>query len=223
MKLNLKSIVLISFLIVATSMNAQDNKHEFRANLGIGIDQHLRNVQERYINDYHLDPVVLCMQLPYINQVSASLEYFNHINKHWAIGGIFGISAASCDNARFKDEDIDFYSYFINYFFDPTSDFSFKSSSQYLMPAFKYSWIPQKHFCLYSKAAIGIMHYKQDVTCDKMPFLERHENGIRLAYQFSPVGCEFGGERIRGFFELGYGKQGIYNAGILFYLNKQKR
>ena len=218
MKLNLKSIVLISFLIVATSMNAQNNKHEFRANFGIGIDQHLRNVQERYINDYHLEPAGIFSLLDHGWQASGTLEYYYHINKHCAIGGSFGITEASCGGARFKDEDIDFYSYFINYFFDPTSDFSFKSSSQYLMPAFKYSWIPREHFCLYSKAAIGIMHYKQDVTCDKMPFLERHENGIRFAYQFSPVGCEFGGERIRGFIELGYGKQGMYNTGVLLNL-----
>ena len=211
----------MAFMIVATSLNAQDHKHEIRIGGGLGIDPHLQNVRNRFIDTNNLEESDFCG----INGIQATgfIEYFNHINKHWAIGGSIGISEASGGGARFKNEDINFYSYFINYFFDPTSDFSFKSSSQYLMPAFKYSWIPQKHFCLYSKAAIGIMHYKQDVTCDKMPFLERHENGIRLAYQFSPVGFEFGGERIRGFFELGYGKQGIYNAGILFYLNKQKR
>jgi hypothetical protein len=217
MKLNLKSIVFMALMIVATSLNAQDYKHEFRIGGGLGIDPHLQNVRNRFVDTNNLEESDFCG----INGIQATgfIEYFNHINKYWAIGGNIGISEASGGGARFKREYTNAISYLFELFFlFLTSDFEFHSTSQYLMPAVKYSWIPRNHFCLYSKVALGIMHYKQDITCDELASPQRHENGFRLAYQFSPVGCEFGGERIRGFIELGYGKQGMYNAGVLLNL-----
>lgn len=207
----------MAFMIVATSLNAQDHKHEIRIGGGLGIDPHLQNVRNRFVDTNNLEESGFCG----ISGIQATgfIEYFNHINKHWAIGGSIGISEASGGGARFKREYANAISELADQFFRfLTTDFDFHSTSQYLMPAVKYSWISRHHFCLYSKAALGIMHYKQDITCDKLPSPQRHENGIRLAYQFSPVGCEFGGERIRGFIELGYGKQGMYNTGVLLNL-----
>ena len=86
------------------------------------------------------------------------------------------------------------------------------------MPSVKYSWIAKNHFRLYTKAALGIQHYKLDAISRGNSYPETHENNCKVAYQFSPVGIEVGGERMRGFLELGYGKQGIYNIGMLLNL-----
>ena len=83
----------MAFMIVATSLNAQDHKHEIRIGGGLGIDPHLQNVRNRFVDTNNLEESGFCG----ISGIQATgfIEYFNHINKHWAIGGSIGISEAS--------------------------------------------------------------------------------------------------------------------------------
>ena len=40
----------MAFMIVATSLNAQDHKHEIRIGGGLGTDPHLQNVRNRFVD-----------------------------------------------------------------------------------------------------------------------------------------------------------------------------
>lgn len=219
-----------SFLKVATSLSilltipayGQTNKHEIRANFGMGVDSHVKDRCDQYIENFNLEG-----SSPFgISgiQAAGTLEYFYHLNKHWAIGANLGIAESEAE-ARVKwgdkAKDGDTFSYVfggIIYCLFPTSDIQIHTNSQFLMPSVKYSWIAKNHFRLYTKAALGIQHYKLDAISRGNSYPETHENNCKVSYQFSPVGIEVGGERMRGFLELGYGKQGIYNIGMLLNL-----
>ncbi len=45
----------MAFMIVATSLNAQDHKHEIRIGGGLGIDPHLQNVRNRFVDTNNLE------------------------------------------------------------------------------------------------------------------------------------------------------------------------
>ena len=219
-----------SFLQVATSLSilltipayGQTNKHEIRATFGMGVDSHVKDRCEQYIENFNLEK-----SSPFgISgiQAAGTLEYFYHLNKHWAIGANLGIAESEAEarvkwSERAKDGDAISYVFGgILYSLFPFSDISIHTKSQYLMPSVKYSWIAKNHFRLYTKAALGIQHYKLDAISRGNSYPETHENNCKVAYQFSPVGIEVGGERMRGFLELGYGKQGMYNIGMLLNL-----
>lgn len=216
-----KFIQVATFLSMFLAIPAygQTNKHEIRANFGMGVDSHVKDVCNQYIENFDMEnssPFGLRGL-----QAAGTLEYFYHLNKHWAIGANLGIAESEAE-ARVKwgdkVKDGDTFSYVfggIIYCLFPTSDIQIHTNSQFLMPSVKYSWIASNHFRLYTKAALGIQHYKLDAIGKSNSYPETHENNCKVAYQFSPVGIEVGGERMRGFLELGYGKQGLYNIGIL--------
>lgn len=45
----------MAFMIVATSLNAQDYKHEIRIGGGLGTDPHLQNVRNRFVDTNNLE------------------------------------------------------------------------------------------------------------------------------------------------------------------------
>jgi len=76
-----------------------------------------------------------------------------------------------------------------------------KASYITLMPSAKCVWFNRKHVGMYSRLAVGIM-----TTTDEI--------NIGPAFQIDPVGVEFGGQRLRGFAQLGFGNVGIFQLGI---------
>ncbi|MBO7558464.1 MAG: hypothetical protein J6T52_08200 [Bacteroidaceae bacterium] len=92
-----------------------------------------------------------------------------------------------------------------------------------VMPTMKALWLDKKNVSLYTKVAGGICiassssDVKKGVSDEDAKYLlsEVETNkGTRFGYQISPIGCEFGTKNIRGFVELGYGFQGIGQAGL---------
>lgn len=219
-------IVLLGAALMTLPTYGQESKHEIRVGGGIGEDAHIGNIQNQYIRDFNLEEG---SDIPVDNsgyETSAFLEYYYHLNKHWAFGASLGFATASGEGAHVKWDDRfhsdNGYQNPIDYIWNGTayelwanSDIELHSKSEFLMPEVKYSWIAKTHFRLYSKLGFGAQHYKLDVTSDGNSFPERHENGLRLASQVSPLGVETGGKCMRGFVELGYGKQGVFNLGIL--------
>lgn len=45
----------MAFMIVTTSLNAQDHKHEIRIGGGLGTDPHLQNVRNRFVDTNNLE------------------------------------------------------------------------------------------------------------------------------------------------------------------------
>ena len=103
-----------------------------------------------------------------------------------------------------------------------------KATNDYftVMPVAKFMWIEKDHIGLYSKAAAGIcIASKSDpkfcngvqVDPDKADRVLKEiktDKGTRFAYQVSAIGFEAGSKNIRGFVELGYGFQGLAQAGL---------
>ena len=103
-----------------------------------------------------------------------------------------------------------------------------KATNDYftVMPVAKFMWIEKDHIGLYSKAAAGIcIASKSDPKfcngvqvdpdkADRVLNELKTDKGTRFAYQVSAIGFEAGSKNIRGFVELGYGFQGLAQAGL---------
>ena len=75
-----------------------------------------------------------------------------------------------------------------------------------LMPAVKFSWFNHNHVGMYSKVAVG----------GSLVLNNNEAPQPMVAFQLSPVCCDFGDETWRGFAELGFGNQGILNLGVKY-------
>lgn len=126
---------------------------------------------------------------------SFNLEYMYRLDKRWAIGVDLGYEQSSYDvninksvNAKAKD----------NYII--------------AMVGAKYYWTNGSMFRMYAKASIGASFMTEKLTDVKDPTLKA-DNQTEFAYQVSPIAFEVG-KNFCGFLELGYGNQGIAQAGI---------
>lgn len=201
-------------------------QHEIRFGIGIGYDRHAKSILDQYVEAYGLERNPWGGDLT-CSEFSAHAEYLYHFHKHWAIGGTFGAAGADTWARQPWDEKykasleyspFDFVFGGIIYTLVPSSDVDIKSRSYYAIPSVMYTWYDRRTFRLYSKAGLGIQYYRLDVTSDHHLYPEKHEDRWKLAYQVSCVGVETGGERMRGFVEIGYGKQGILNLGLILNL-----
>lgn len=87
----------------------------------------------------------------------------------------------------------------------------------FVAPSARYEWHASRKGTvhLYSGAALG-------VACQRLTYKPERENSgeaydethWKLAYQFTPVGIEYAPNAFVAFLELGYGYQGMVNAGV---------
>ena len=127
------------------------------------------------------------------------MEYFYHFNnRRLAVGGVVTYAKYSEDVVD-KNDNMKVYG-------DRTRRY------MSVMPAIKYSWINKHHFALYSKVAVG-----GTLTSSKSTENGKSENNSKLYFmgQVSAIGVEFG-SKLRGFFEVGGGEQGIVLGGIKY-------
>ena len=127
-----------------------------------------------------------------------SVGYYNYLTDHFAVGG------DSC----FENMLLGFKAY--------TGDSTYENkltpnnvSFSSLMPGVKLSWFNRQHFGMYTKLNAG--------AC--MQTSSQSESGgtsVSFAMQVDPVAMEFGGTSIRGFLEVGFGMEGLFNAGIRY-------
>lgn len=83
-----------------------------------------------------------------------------------------------------------------------TYDGKFNMGAVALMPTATFSWFRNPHFGMYSKIGVG-----GGLALSSEP-------SFFPAFQVSPVCMEFGGETLKGTFEIGVGTQGIASIGI---------
>ena len=75
------------------------------------------------------------------------------------------------------------------------------------MPVVKFAWLNRPHVGLYSKLAAGAGY---TFTGDNADI----KDNFMFAFQATPLGVDFGGERFRGFVEAGLGMQGVVSGGV---------
>lgn len=126
---------------------------------------------------------------------SLSAEYFYHLNPTVSVGGILCYSQ---DNDK------------INY----SGSVGDRTTRYYtVMPAVKLDYLRREHFGMYVKAAAGYTLQRVSETYKGQD--ESTSKGIFNA-QVSLLGMEAGSQHVRGFFELGFGEQGIVLAGLRY-------
>lgn len=121
---------------------------------------------------------------------SVGVEYYHYLNNVLAVGGCVINDYMTADQLNKEGE------------YQGKFDADFLS----IMPGLKAQWFNYRHFGMYSKANIGAL------------LLASGNFDAAVAVQVSPVCCEFGGTKFRGFVEAGFGMQGVACAGIKYNL-----
>ena len=121
-----------------------------------------------------------------------SLEYTHYTSSHFGFGGTLTGDYMSADRYSGSED-------------SRTYDGKFRFACISLMPHMRAFWFNNPHFAMYSKLALG-------GAC----WVGASEEGTQFSFaaQLSPVCMDFGGDRVRGFLELGYGMQGVVSLGI---------
>lgn len=89
-----------------------------------------------------------------------------------------------------------------------------------LMPGVKFQWVNREHFGMFTKAdAGGIWYHNQriDIQADESN-RETHDagNDFGFAFQLSLIGIEAGNGHWRGTTEIGWGMEGLVQAGVKY-------
>ena len=130
------------------------------------------------------------------------VEYFYHLNKWFSVGGIgcYGQMHQDLfltDKKNGKDGEIK------NYYLT-------------LMPAMKFDWVRKSHFGVYSKLGIGGTLRNEKIDYDDGGNDDYSDTEVHVNWQISLLGLEAGGNRLRGFLEIGTGEQGIFDIGLRY-------
>lgn len=84
-----------------------------------------------------------------------------------------------------------------------------------VMPTVRAYWFRHNHFGMYSRLAAGVA-----LNCSKGYVNgtgeENSQTDVLFGFHLAPVSMEFGSSKVSGFLELGWGYQGIVNAGVKF-------
>ena len=193
-----KTLLLVAVaMMTAMSANAQNNgyetKHEVAVSIGLYSNSQIIDVFEE------IGGAMFGAKLEnerFIGPLSA--EYFYHAKPWLGVGGILVYGHNKQDAMSGSDKIGES-----------------KNSYLTLMPAVKFDWLRKKHFGMYSKVAIGatLRSEKYDSDNDSRDY---DDSAVHVNWQASFIGIEAGGEAIRGFFELGTGEQGIFQAGVRY-------
>ena len=126
---------------------------------------------------------------------SVNAEYYRVLNKTFSVGAAvswFGGVADVLDKDNVKTG---------------TSDYSGFA----VMPSAKIFWFRKPHVAMYSKLSAGLT-----LLDDYDDESDSHSYDPYFAAQVSLAGVQFGGERLRGYVEVGGGMQGLVTAGVSY-------
>lgn len=124
-----------------------------------------------------------------------SISYLRNLNSHIAIGatGVYEYMYSKNDDGK------------------KTSD-SFIT----LMPTARAYWFRTGMFGMYSRLAAGVsLSMYEDYKDGSTTEIENKSEAL-FAFHVAPVSFEVGSDKFSGFLELGYGYQGLVNAGVKF-------
>lgn len=150
-----------------------------------------------------------------------SLEYHRRVHRNVMVGAIvdyepLGLSVEATDFSTTDEND--------NHPYGAEST-RVLTSFVSVMPSVKFPWFTFPNVSMYSKAAVGVaMSWNGPFSVTG-----KDENGnaeeqgsdsnnfqCSVAYQVSPICVDFGGRRLKGFAELGFGFQGAFITGVRY-------
>lgn len=187
-------LMVLAALMATMTMNAQneDLKNEIGVSYGLGVSLIGDGLGNGFGN-----AIGGLAGYKYDNDKqfgSLSVEYFRHLNEvpKLAFGAIFSYSHYGEDELK---DGVKVGDRSRNYFT--------------LMPAVKCNWINKNNFALYSKLGLGATYMSYKATGSD------NDSKVYFMCQVSAIGVEFG-SKLRGFFEVGGGEQGIILGGIKY-------
>lgn len=130
---------------------------------------------------------------------SLSGEYFYCVLPKLSLGGVVCFSQDNDDMIRKSDD---------SKVGDRTTRFFT------IMPALKWNYLQRKHYGMYMKLAAGYTFESVKEDCSNG--LSDKSNSGFFNMQVSLLGIEAGGQRLRGYTELGFGEQGLLLAGLRY-------
>ncbi len=119
-----------------------------------------------------------------------AVEYNRTVNNWFGYGGLTSIEYMTSDTYSTDSDG------------NKTKNGVFNLGAFTLMPTTHFTWFRHPHFGMYSKIGAGV----------GLAFSS--ETSVFPAFQLSPVCMEFGGDKYKGIFELGFGMQGIATLGV---------
>ena len=183
-----KILMIAAMMIAAVSVQAQndDLKNEIGAYYGFGSASNVVSTVAGAFTFSSSD------QTGFWGPVG--IEYYRHVSPVVAIGAM--ASVAGC---KYKEGIA-------------------KSTYYAVMPAVKFNYLRRNHFGLYSGLAAGVLfsHSTMNSTTSTGASENKTDNGTFFMFQITGIGAEFGGQRLRGFGELGFGERGVLCAGIRY-------
>ena len=187
--------VLAAVCALSTNLSAQELKDEVSVSIGIAPYPYVPVMDWGYNEDgFYNNPYY------HVRVTPIAVQYMTSFN-HWlSVGGLFVFhSYSGGDVMEFSPEVLNK---------KDRNVFAF-------MVAGRVNAIHRDHFSFYAKVALGPSF--DHVGFIKMPGDKREvSNEVNLAYQIMPLGFEFGGRRLKGFFETGYGYQGMFITGARY-------
>ncbi|MCQ2287680.1 MAG: hypothetical protein MJZ74_01095 [Muribaculaceae bacterium] len=163
------------------------------------------------------------------NEISASVGYFTHPHVALTFGDAFGgiIDGDASPENSVGSFGLTYMHNFNNRFgVGATTSFEHiyknaKDGKKYtenfitVMPTARAYWFRHKSFGMYSRVAAGVA-----LNCSKGYVKdtgkEKTDTDVLFGFHLAPVSMEFGSNKVSGFLELGWGYQGIFNAGVKF-------
>lgn len=122
-----------------------------------------------------------------------SLTYLHNCSKHIAVGATATFEHTYKDSKHFEKK--------------------FSDNFLAVMPTARAYWFRNKTIGMYSRLAAGVAFNFYDKLKDDASSTES-KSDLLFAFHAAPVSLEVGSNKVSGFLELGYGYQGIVNAGI---------
>ena len=137
-----------------------------------------------------------------------SIEYFYRPRPWLGVGGMFIYGTG---NMRV-------YSYHMDgkRIVEEATHESIKGSYLSVMPAVKLDWIRRQYFGMYSKVALGLTSRHVYVDYVNTTRGDEELRAMHLNGQLTLVGMDFGSPHFRGFFDLGFGEQGLLLLGLRY-------
>lgn len=83
-----------------------------------------------------------------------------------------------------------------------------------ILPSAKLYYNYNQHFGMYGKLQAGILMQMDKSRVENDEVVDEFQMNPSFSFHVVPFGCEFGGESIRGYAEVGWGYQGLITIGI---------
>ena len=210
---------------------------EHRISFGVGVFSHAYLSEffsefddvDRYYPSPYDEP---CDDYEYTDKWICSLPFNANLHYELAIGKHFGVGlCAGYDYIRMKHETeiiqtntTEQNSYGSYNTWDSFTEYGrLHRHILYFMPEVYVYWFKRSHVAMYSKIGAGMRF-----NIEKKTYVHERYQYTRLEekhfyFHAAPVGVEFGGQKWRGFAEIGYGAQGITQYGVRYTIKGKEK